>query len=60
MEQVEVGWTVFVGEEWWWAAVEVLAQLCLAVWVSGFALEEVELEVGPQEGQVVFSGILSS
>jgi hypothetical protein len=57
MEQVEVGRTVLVGDEWWWAAVEVLVQLCLAVWVSGFALGEVELEVGSQEGQVVFSGI---
>ena len=45
MEQVEVGWTVLVWDEWWSAAVGLLAQLGLAVWVSRVALGEVELEV---------------
>lgn len=43
-----------VRDGWWSAAVEVHSQLCLAVWVSGFALGEVELEVGSQEGRGVF------
>lgn len=46
MEQVEVGWTVLVWDQWWSAAVEMLAQLSLAVWVSGVALGEGELEIG--------------